>query len=111
MVPNSTENLTQWPLPDFITVETLSQYANHHDVVLIDVRDRQSFDAHHLPKARHLLPEDLVRYLDELDRQKQYVIICYHGIMAISLADFMQEQGFFACVLRGGMAAVESAEF
>lgn len=110
MMQHSAVNPAEQPLPDFITVEALNQYTNHEDVVFIDVRDRQSFDAGHLPKARHLLPEDLVRCIHELDSEKQYIIICYHGIMAVPLADFMQEQGFSAGVLRGGMAAVESAK-
>lgn len=93
-------------VPDFISVEELPQYSQNEDVVLLDVRDARSFAANHLPNVVHLLPDDLANDIDNMDTSKHYIIICYHGVMAVSVVNFMRGHGLIASVLKGGMAAV-----
>lgn len=94
------------PVPDFITATELPNYTQHDHVVLLDVRDEQSFAANHLPNAVHILPEHLASDINNVDDDKHYIVICYHGVMAVSVVNFMREHDLTASVLQGGMAAV-----
>ncbi len=92
--------------PDYITVEHLADYQKMDNVVLLDVRDERSFEQRHLPNAISLPPNDLSAEINQLDTDKHYILICYHGIMAVSVMNFMRAHGLQASVLRGGMASV-----
>lgn len=93
-------------IPDFITIEELPNYQNQPHVILLDVRDAQSFAQRHLPEAMSLQPEQLVEQIYHLDEEKHYIVVCYHGIMAVSIMEFMRERDFDASVLQGGMSVV-----
>ncbi len=92
--------------PDYISVEHLADYQKQNDVVLLDVRDERSFEQRHLPDAVSLSPNDFGSEINHLDTDKHYIIICYHGIMAVSVMNYMRAHGLKASVLKGGMAAV-----
>lgn len=93
-------------IPCFITVDELPKYMQNNNTVLLDMRDSQSFEDQHLPNAISIRPEQLPERVKELDKDKLYIVICYHGVMAVSVAHFMQDHGLKASVLKGGMAAV-----
>ncbi len=97
-------------VPDFINIDNLADYLTDYqqqaDVVLLDVRDKASFDRYHLPNAVWMPPNRLAAEINEMDHEKHYIIICYHGVMAISVMNFMRDYHCKASVLQGGMATV-----
>ncbi len=93
-------------VPDYISVEHLVDYQQQNDVVLLDVRNASDFQAGHLPNAISVPANDLTAEINHMDTDKHYIIICYHGIMAVSVMNFMRAHGLKASVLKGGMAAV-----
>ncbi len=93
-------------VPDYISVEHLADYQQMDNVILLDVRDVRSFEQRHLPDAVSMQPNDLSYEIGKMDTDKHYIIICYHGIMAVSVMNFMRAHGLKASVLKGGMAAV-----
>lgn len=94
------------PVPDYIEVKNLADYQQREEVILLDVRDQRSFQQRHLPDAVWMLPNVLAAEIDTLDNEKHYIIICYHGVMAVSVMNYMREHRLQASVLKGGMAAV-----
>lgn len=94
--------------PDFISVQELPTYQQNGNVVLLDVRDEQSFKQNHLPDAVSINPQTLATDIQQLDDDKHYIVICYHGIMAVPVAELMKGHDLQASVLQGGMAAVGS---
>lgn len=91
---------------DFISVNELLALRQRDDIVLLDVRDEASFQARHFADAVCMPPEILVNRLSELNDEKHYIMICYHGIMAVSVVNYLRQHGFSATTLKGGMAAV-----
>ncbi len=94
-------------IPGYISVAELPQYEKRPDIVLLDVRDKQSFVEHHLPNAVSMLPEQLVDNISTMAMDKHYIIVCYHGVMAVPVAEFMHNHGLKASVLQGGMSAFQ----
>ncbi len=92
--------------PDYITVEHLADYQRQDDVVLLDVRDERSYAQRHLPGTVSMQPNDLASEIGNMDTDKHYIIICYHGIMAVSVMNYMRAHGLKASVLKGGMSVV-----
>ncbi|MBS9781192.1 MAG: rhodanese-like domain-containing protein [Gammaproteobacteria bacterium] len=91
--------------PDYISVEELSHY-QQESIILLDVRNKADYLAGHLPNAISIPPNDLSAEINHMDTDKHYIVICYHGIMAVSVMNFMRAHGLQASVLKGGMAAV-----
>jgi thiamine biosynthesis protein ThiI len=49
---------------------------------------------------------DLLRNIDQLDRNRRYVLYCAHGIQTAYLAERMQRAGIEAHSYRGGVSAL-----
>ncbi len=92
--------------PDYITVEELPKYQQQDNLVLLDIRDERSFQQHHLPNAISVQPNEIAYNIDNMDTDKHYIIVCYHGILAVSVMNFMRQYRLKVSVLKGGMASV-----
>ncbi|MBS9777680.1 MAG: rhodanese-like domain-containing protein [Gammaproteobacteria bacterium] len=91
-------------IPEYIRASDLPEYHQDH-VVLLDIRDQASFTQNHLPGAVWMIPDELVANIDTMDKNKHYIIICYHGISAVAVANYMRQFDLQASVLKDGMAA------
>ena len=70
---------------------------------MIDVRESDEVATGIIPGAEHL-PLGLVEYkYQELDKTKQYVIICRSGGRSGMACQFLEEQGFDVTNMSGGM--------
>ncbi|MGA9855279.1 MAG: rhodanese-like domain-containing protein [Gammaproteobacteria bacterium] len=73
-------------------------------VTILDVREPWEFERVHLPDCLHIPMDDLRERLDELDRERTYVILCHHGNRSQQVAAFMQSRGFKDVInLAGGI--------
>jgi rhodanese-related sulfurtransferase len=85
--------------------ELLSK-AKSGEVIVIDVRPGDEFDAGHLPFARSMPLEELKTRLAELSKEKPVIAYC-RGPFCLMSADAVQllrSQGFEALQLRDGVA-------
>jgi rhodanese-related sulfurtransferase len=81
------------------------------DLVFLDVREDEEYEAAHIPGV-HLLPtsEFMARYEQELDQNKEYIVICRSGNRSQIVCKFLQEQGFTKLAnLAGGMLEWDGA--
>lgn len=74
-------------------LEVFQQQDEH--TILLDVREQEEFDAGHIPGVQLIPTSEFVeRYETELDKSKNYVIICRSGNRSQNVCRFLQEQGF-----------------
>ena len=73
---------------------------------LLDVREPWEYGICRIEGA-HLIPmRSIPESLGELDRQRETVVICHHGIRSRQVALYLEQQGFARVInMEGGMAA------
>lgn len=62
--------------------------------ILLDIRDKNSYDSAHAKQAEHLSNDNLQQILSPLTKEQTILILCYHGISSKSAAQFISSQGF-----------------
>jgi glyoxylase-like metal-dependent hydrolase (beta-lactamase superfamily II)/rhodanese-related sulfurtransferase len=88
--------------------------ANRRDIVILDIREKDAFDAGHVPGARHLPRGQLeLRVNSELpDPTVRILTYCEFGKISTLAAATLRELGYGRAVaLDGGMKAWREAEF
>jgi rhodanese-related sulfurtransferase len=75
------------------------------DAVLIDVRQPNEWDAGHAPMATLIPLAELPDRLEELPHDHVIVCACRSGGRSLRAATFLEESGFDAVNLTGGMTA------
>ncbi len=74
--------------------------------VLLDVREPWEFGICRIDGSRSLPMRQIPAALDELDRDRDLVVICHHGIRSQQVAAYLEYQGFDKVInLQGGIAA------
>lgn len=71
--------------------------------ILIDVREKSEWAQGHTPQTRHIPLQTLPRRIDELPRDRTVLVICRSGNRSLSAARYLQEQGFEARSVAGGI--------
>jgi rhodanese-related sulfurtransferase/peroxiredoxin len=72
--------------------------------ILIDVRTRSEYEAHHSPDAIHIPIEDLSSQLDALPQKSKLIFICQAGERAVAAAELLRSVGATEVfVVAGGM--------
>jgi rhodanese-related sulfurtransferase len=72
--------------------------------LLLDVREPWEFDTCHIAGS-HLLPMgQITQEIDQLDPQREIVVICHHGIRSRHVAYYLEQNGFTNVInLEGGV--------
>ena len=72
--------------------------------LLLDVREPWEFAIARIEGSQLVPMRTLPGKLDELDRQRETVVICHHGIRSRQVCRFLETQGFNRLInLRGGV--------
>ncbi len=77
--------------------------------VLLDVREQDEWDAGHAPGALHVPLGDLPSRLGDLPADAELQVLCRAGGRAARAAAWLQENGYDAVVVDGGMGAWQDA--
>ncbi len=77
--------------------------------VLLDVREQHEWDAGHAPQARHLAMSELSQRLTEVPNDVPVICVCHGGGRSGRVAMALQQAGYDAINLRGGMVAWHAA--
>jgi len=64
------------------------------EVVIVDIRDEQSFSAAHIDGAFHLTNGTLLQFTQQHDFEQPVVVVCYHGNSSQGAAQYLVQQGF-----------------
>jgi rhodanese-related sulfurtransferase len=77
------------------------------EFTLLDVREPWEFEIAKIADSKLIPMGDVpTRAHQELDPEKQIVVICHHGVRSMSVTNWLRQQGFeSAQSLRGGIDA------
>jgi rhodanese-related sulfurtransferase len=68
---------------------------NDDNIVLLDVREYEEFNAGHIPGVQLIPTSQFVeRYEAELDQEKEYIVICRSGNRSQMVCKYLHNQGF-----------------
>jgi rhodanese-related sulfurtransferase len=74
--------------------ELAKRLAQPDTPLLLDVREPGEWRFCHIAGALHLPMNQLAQRLGELDRERETIVYCHHGIRSQFAAKFLSEQGF-----------------
>ncbi len=77
-----------------ISIKDAKDLISKDDLILIDIRDYNSFKNGHIDNAIHVEDLDIQNFLKEKDKNDTILIYCYHGNSSQSAANFFSHHGF-----------------
>ena len=77
-----------------IHVQEAQELLNDPGTVIVDIRDKVSFQAGNIPNSINLSNEDIVDFLESIDRKAPLLFYCYHGINSKDAAEYFVNNGF-----------------
>lgn len=88
-----------------INLNELQEHREQEDVLLLDVRPREEYEAEHLPEARSIPLDDLEEHLDELPEEKELIVYCRgpYCVLSVEAVEKLREHGFEAKRLKEGI--------
>jgi rhodanese-related sulfurtransferase len=81
------------------------EVADRADVIVLDVREPEEWQAGRIEEAVHIPMNTLPSRLGELDSKRPVVAVCRSGHRSAQVTAFLVQRGFEAYNLRGGMEA------
>ena len=75
------------------------------EALFLDVREPYEWDSGHLEGSLHIPIREIAERVDELDSSRKVVVICQVGQRSDLVANWLNEQGFDAHNLEGGLVA------
>ncbi|SMM98787.1 Rhodanese-related sulfurtransferase [uncultured Candidatus Thioglobus sp.] len=89
-----------------LSATELQTHLKAHTPLLLDVREQWEWDKCHFDDSTLLPMGQIMANIDTLDKSKETVIICHHGIRSMQVARYFDSIGFENIInLRGGIDA------
>ncbi|MBP2000678.1 rhodanese-related sulfurtransferase [Paenibacillus shirakamiensis] len=69
----------------------------HNDerkALIIDVRELDEYEEGHIPQVPLIPMGEIAAYVNEFDKDREYVFVCRSGKRSFEVARFFQSQGF-----------------
>ena len=77
-----------------IHVQEAQELINDPGTVIVDIRDKVSFQAGNIPNSINLSDDNIIDFLDSTDRKAPLLIYCYRGINSKDAAEYFVNNGF-----------------
>ena len=81
-------------LPLDVDVQTAAALREQPDVVILDVREQDEWDAGHIPGAVFMPMGEVPARLSEIPTDKTVIVQCRSGNRSSQVTDFLVKQGF-----------------
>ncbi|PAD37145.1 rhodanese-like domain-containing protein [Terribacillus saccharophilus] len=81
-------------------VESLAKKEKLH---IIDVREHNEVALGKIPGAKHISLGEVLTRLDELDKDKEYIMVCRSGKRSGLASEWLTDKGFKVKNMTGGM--------
>ncbi len=89
---------------NIISGTQMDQYLDEGwDMVLVDLRDSDSYDRSHIAGAVNIPEQELMERLWELPENKLIVLYCYHGPNSMRAARRLAQMGYETADVYGGI--------
>jgi len=92
-------------IPEILPADVVARRQRGETLILLDVRERWELDIASVPGVVHIPMGQVADRLGELDRSKETVVMCRSGRRSLEVAKFLQQNGFQAVNLAGGILA------
>ncbi len=91
---------------NMISLEKALEIAEAGDSLILDIRSAEDYAKGHLKGAVNIPFVEVVKFLDQLPRERRIVVACYSGQTAGQIVGSLRLAGFNAYSLSGGMGSV-----
>lgn len=81
-------------MPKQLSSEDANKLLSSDDVLILDIRDTNSYQEAHIKNAMHITMNELPRFCEETPKDKSIVVYCYHGISSQTVAAHLVKKGF-----------------
>lgn len=88
--------------------EFVARRERGESLTLLDVREEWELGVAGVPGILHIPMGQVADRLDEIDRSREVVVLCRSGRRSLQVANFLQQNGFRAVNLAGGILAWSS---
>jgi rhodanese-related sulfurtransferase len=85
--------------------EFVERRSRGESLTLLDVREEWELGVASVPDVVHIPMGEVADRLGELDRGREVVVLCRSGRRSLQVANFLQQNGFRAVNLAGGILA------
>jgi len=92
-------------IPEITPAEFVARRERGDALTLLDVREEWELAVASVPGTVHIPMGDVSERVGELDRGKEVVVLCRSGRRSLEVARFLQQNGFNAVNLAGGILA------
>jgi len=92
-------------IPEITAAEYLQRRATGAELTLLDVREDWELAVASVPGVVHIPMAQVSARLNELDRDKEVVVLCRSGRRSFEIAKLLQSNGYQASNLTGGILA------
>ena len=77
--------------------------AEGKSINIVDVREDEEVAQGIIPTAKHIALGSLEERVDELDENREYILVCRSGRRSAMACEFLNGQGFQVINMNGGM--------
>ena len=85
--------------------EFVERRSRGESLTLLDVREEWELGVASVPDVVHIPMGEVADRLGELDRDREVVVLCRSGRRSLQVANLLQQNGFQAVNLAGGILA------
>lgn len=99
--------------PKRLSPALATQFMNHQNPMIFDIRDKTKFQAGHILNAQSIAQAEVENTLKQLKKgpETPILLICQTGQQSVMLGNRLKKQGFTEVVcLAGGMNAWQAAD-
>ncbi|HEX7114046.1 MAG TPA: rhodanese-like domain-containing protein [Steroidobacter sp.] len=92
-------------IPEITPAELVARRSSGEPLTLLDVREDWELGIASVPDVLHIPMGEVASRLSEIDRDKEVVVMCRSGRRSLQVAKFLQQNGYQAVNLAGGILA------
>ena len=92
-------------IPEYSPAEFIARRNRGENFTLLDVREAWELGIVSVPGIIHIPMNEVPNRLNELDQSVETVVLCRSGRRSLEVARLLQQQGFRAVNLAGGILA------
>lgn len=86
-----------------ISVKQMLSFMGKRSTLIIDLRDREEFNAEHIMGAVNIPYEEFDKHLHQLRGYRNIILYCERGNTSLLLARELDRKGFHVMTLYGGI--------
>ena len=104
------ELMTQKKKAKALTPQVAVDMINNENAVIMDLRDKESFNKGHIIDSIQCSAEDFELPKMNKYKNKKIILVCARGLQSTTTAAKISTQGYQPLVLSGGIAAWQTAD-